>query len=119
MESRLTKVETLLQRHAEDIDLLKTSSLNSTRMLAEHSITLSHIAATLDEVKDAVRTTSDRVGSLTVAGAVLRSKVTWLVAILLFVANMFGASAGKALLVALDSEPPPTINQPLDSGDHR
>lgn len=112
IDARVSVVEARVSILTSDVSALRTTVEGHSVMAAERGQALRNLAESMVEIKTTLNANSTALQSLSAGSGMLGQKVTWIVGILLFVANMLGQSAGGLLKQILNpGVAPPAIVQ--------
>lgn len=114
-DGRLSVVEARLDIISRDVASMRIKIDEQTGINAERRVMLADITASLAELKTTTAATSAAVQGLTLGSGIMKQKVAWLIAVLLFVANFLGQGAGSVVRQALAAAGPP----PVSSDSHK
>jgi hypothetical protein len=119
LDARLIVVERISTQTADDLSRLRDKFDERNEVLAEHTASLRYITETLSDMKEGITEVRTSVTALTATSALLRSKVTWIIATLTFLASTLGGTVGNFLKQQMGTLPSdrPAISEPAGRTD--
>lgn len=105
-------VEVRLGILSDDVAEIRSTVNEHSQLAAERRESFRNMSEDIKEIKLTLASNSAALQALTVGSGIMKARVAWLLAILLFLANFLGQGAGSAVRQALSGGPQQTIQSP-------